>query len=338
MSELKRYESCIVCGSKECDILLDKEQVAAEARYREQLFHREFPPEMPDYMLEDLVYVTNAYDAQLVVCRECGQVARDPRFTTRGALREYGQDEYPREWLEAAFGEYREAFGRRMPELVRTMGTRVRALEVGSYVGGFLAAAKEAGWQVQGVDVGRCVSEFAQSQGLPVLVGTLQEARFPDRSFHAAFVWVCFDQMVDPWAELKELHRVLEPGGSLWIRVPNGEFVKRTQAKALARRPLRAWILKALVYTGQAAFPYRFGYTPHTLRLMLSRSNFDVVQIRNRTNISDSHTVRDPTRVIPEQARYSSYVQRLSELAYWLTGRRVVGGPWIEVNCRKRVS
>lgn len=49
-------------------------------------------------------------------------------------------------------------------------------VEVGSFVGGFLAAAQRRGWSIRGVDPGREVVNFCQGRGLSVFYGTLNDA------------------------------------------------------------------------------------------------------------------------------------------------------------------
>src|SRR5512133_2943 len=121
MPELESYRACPICGRTACRVLMDRSELAAEARFRDRLFKRALPPGTPDAMLDDLTVFTNAYEAQLVVC-DCGLVARDPRFAPDAAVRAYAQDDYADEWLEQSFQEYRQAFRERLPELTRRIG------------------------------------------------------------------------------------------------------------------------------------------------------------------------------------------------------------------------
>ena len=332
--QLQPYRACPVCHAENAAVLVTEERLTAECRYREQLFKKLLPPSTPDSMLDDLTVFTNAYPARLVVCRECGLVCRDPRFAPQASIEAYAQDEYAQEWLEISFEEYRASFRARMPELVKLIGKSVEVLEIGSYVGGFLAAAGEFGWQAKGVDVGRRVSDFARSKGLDVFIGKLADAHFRDDSFDAVFAWVCFDQLPDPWAELKEIRRVLKAGGWLVIQVPNGDFMKL--AEPLARwRALRERVWQVLAYTGLGGFPYQIGYMPASLSRLLRAGGFEQINIRNRSNICDSGSAT-AARAIPEQIRVVQRVRLLSDLIYHASLRTLVKGPWIEAVCRKQ--
>jgi SAM-dependent methyltransferase len=332
---LLAYDGCVICGSRRFAVLADPEQLERERHYRDQLFVRYAEPGTPDYMFEDLTIFTNDYPARLVQCDPCGLITRDPRFTATASIEAYAKDDYHPQWLETTFEEYRGAFRSEMPRLIKKVGPLARVLEVGSYVGGFLAAAREFGWQAEGVDVGQRVSEFVRFKGLRVRTGTLVDAGFPAQSFEAACVWVCFDQLPDPWEVLAEIRRVLVPGGWLFLRVPNGEFMK--WAEPLARLvPSNAWqeaILKTLAFTGLAGFHFQMGYTPASLRRILGASGFGSIDIRNRINLPDSQDQKP--FAVSEQGTYLARVQRASEIVTRLSFGLMVKGPWIQVSCRK---
>ena len=251
----------------------------------------------------------------------------------------YATDAYHPRWLESAYREFRAAFRERMPGLVEWVGRDARVLEVGSFVGGFLAAGREHGWRCEGVDVGTCVVDFARVRGLEVTKGTLGDARFPSRSFDAVFVWSCFDQLSEPWVELAEIRRVLRPGGRLLVRVPNGDFVRWMQIVGRAApRLLGDGVGRILALTGLAAFPYQVGYTPSSLGRILQNSGFSSIRVRNHTNLRGSNPARRSFWTIPEGARALGRIHRSSELLRRATLGRIAMGPWIEVSSTKDAS
>ena len=98
-----------------------------------------------------------------------------------------------------------------MPEIV----------EVGSFVGGFLAAGRQLGWSMLGVDPGKQVTEFCRSRELPVYCGTLGDAQISSNSVDAVVIWNTFDQLPTPDTTLTAARRILRHEGLLVIRVPN---------------------------------------------------------------------------------------------------------------------
>ncbi len=323
MTDLQAYRACLGCGSPAFAVLAAREELEAEIRYRDALYTRLLPA---DALREDWTVFTNAYPARLVVCTDCGIVSRDPRFSPAAALHAYAQDDYEHAWMDTAFRDYNAAFRAHMPALTAQIGPAARVLEVGSYVGGFLAAARDAGWQAQGVDVGKCVSTYAREQGLDVFTGTLDAAGFPAKAFDAVFVWVCFDQLPDPRAELAEIHRVLKPGGWLMLQVPNGDFLKWT--RPLTRVSVtRERTYKLLAFTGLAGFPFQTGHTPAALQRLLRAGGFAEITQRNRMNLSGTP--------LDEQREYVERAQQFGEVLYHASFHRWVKGAWMQVTCRK---
>ena len=101
----------------------------------------------------DRVAFSQRAPLRLVRCRDCGLVYRNPverRDRARGALRggSAGGDV-----LQALHDTQRPAYDAQAARLTEIFGRRGSGIEVGSYVGAFLAAARDAGWQFTGVDV-----------------------------------------------------------------------------------------------------------------------------------------------------------------------------------------
>jgi SAM-dependent methyltransferase len=330
------YSACIACSGRRLSELRDVEQMEGERDLRERFYRDRFPRGTPHYMLKDRAYPTQTYPARLMICEECGTVARDPQLSPEASELAYATDAYHPRWLECSFREFRAAFLERMPGLVEWVGRDARVLEVGSFVGGFLAAGQQHGWHCEGVDVGTCVVDFSRAQGLEVTKGTLGDAGFPPRSFDAVFVWSCFDQLTEPWVELTEIARVLRPGGRLLLRVPNGEFVRFLQRVGRAAPGILGdSVGRILALTGLAAFPYQVGYTPSSLARILGNSGFSSIRVRNQTNLRGSNPARRSFWTIPDGARALARVHAASELLRRATLGRFFGGPWIEVSGTK---
>ena len=111
---------------------------------------------------------------------------------------------------------------------LRTMcldGTKKgRLLDVGCGNGTFLAMMRDAGWEVQGVETDPVAGRFARERfGVPVITGTLAEARLADQSFDAVTLSHVIEHVYDPGELLEECRRVLKPGGRLAVVTPNVE-------------------------------------------------------------------------------------------------------------------
>lgn len=100
-----------------------------------------------------------------------------------------------------------------------------RLLDVGCGNGAFLAAARDAGWDAQGIDFDPKAVETARAQGLDVAQGGLAEQGFPDEYFDAITVSHVIEHVHDPIALVRECIRILKHRGRLWIATPNADAI-----------------------------------------------------------------------------------------------------------------
>lgn len=97
-----------------------------------------------------------------------------------------------------------------------------RLLDFGCGWGFFLEDAREAGWQVRGLEPLPGHGVHARGAlGLDVVTDTLRPDSFPPESFDVVTAFQVFEHLPDPGAELTKLHGLLRPGGLVVIEVPN---------------------------------------------------------------------------------------------------------------------
>lgn len=97
-----------------------------------------------------------------------------------------------------------------------------RLLDVGCGNGSFLATMRGLGWEVVGVEPDAEAAKLAQERfEIPVSLGTLEDARLPDRSFDAVTLCQVIEHLPDPFALLRECRRVLRPGGRVVVITPS---------------------------------------------------------------------------------------------------------------------
>lgn len=98
-----------------------------------------------------------------------------------------------------------------------------RYLDVGCGNGEFLYMMKRINpsGEHYGVEPGNFNSEDIKAHGLKVIKGTLEEACYPDNYFDIITLNHVFEHVNNPSETLKELKRILKPGGTLIIAVPN---------------------------------------------------------------------------------------------------------------------
>lgn len=113
----------------------------------------------------------------------------------------------------------------RLDEIVGTFADfrrSKRLLDVGFGAGTMLHAARRAGWTASGVEVSEPAVAHARGQGFDVTQGSLADARYPDGAFDVVAAVEVLEHLTDPLALLREVARVLRPGGLFWATTPHG--------------------------------------------------------------------------------------------------------------------
>ena len=141
-----------------------------------------------------------------------------------------------------------------------------RILDVGCGSGAFLLALAEAGWECHGVEPDAGAVRAAYEAGLyGVRAGDLTDAGFDAGSFDVVRFWHSLEHVPSPTAQLREARRVLRPGGTLVVGVPNF-------GSALARRAKARWF-----YLDVPRHLWHF--EPRTLRRVVEGSGFEVSRL-----------------------------------------------------------
>lgn len=105
-------------------------------------------------------------------------------------------------------------------DVVRSEGSRL--LELGCASGTYLHAQRKYSLQLFGVEFAEQPATFAREQlGLNVFHGQLEEAHFADDFFDGVVAWMVMEHLPDPRQTLREIHRVLKPGGTFAFSIPN---------------------------------------------------------------------------------------------------------------------
>lgn len=94
-------------------------------------------------------------------------------------------------------------------------------LDVGCGDGNFLALAAASGWKTLGVDFDQAAVARARERGLAVLAGGIEVLAERRDEFNVITMSHVIEHAHDPLSMLEACHRLLKPGGYLWIETPN---------------------------------------------------------------------------------------------------------------------
>ena len=309
---------CPVCRGQNLHTLADRAQLERELEWLWQFHLRRMHQGAPIHQFFDRAIFSQRLPLHLVQCRECGTVFRSPREHTDEAVEVYEDEQPAAAALDSLFEEQYAFYRPRVQRMTELRGRPGSVLEVGSYVGAFLRAAADAGWQACGLDVNSKAIEYARAHSVEVIESSLEEFQ-THRKFDAVAIWNCFDQLPDPHTALRSAAALLNAGGLLTIRVPNGEYY--------ARHVKRSWPAGRLflAWNNLASFPYRHGFTPDSLQRMLSEHGYGVDDVEHDTLVPISS---DWTR---GWARWEDRI--LKSVMRLVRGRGRL--PWFEVYARR---
>jgi len=166
---------------------------------------------------------------------------------------------------------------RLMTDFEGKIGRRGKFLDVGCGVGELLWAAKEAGWECEGVDPSTEFIEIGREKlGVEGRAVTLEDANFPSSHFDAVALSSIIEHLYDPFETLQEVHRVLRPGGWLWFDAPNEDGLYMQFGNLYMRLQSKDW----LVVMAPTFPPYHVqGFNPKSLRKLMERTNFHISKL-----------------------------------------------------------
>jgi SAM-dependent methyltransferase len=172
---------------------------------------------------------------------------------------------------EAASDDYIEeeagqrATARRILERIERHRDVGRLLDLGCWVGFFLAEARERGWEVTGVEPSGFAAAYARDElDLPVLSGDLFEVGLPAESFDVVSLGDVIEHLPDAGSAVDRISRLLVPGGVLAMALPDaGSRVARIMGP-------RWW----------SVIPSHVHYfTRESMRTMLERHGFTILDV-----------------------------------------------------------
>ena len=139
-----------------------------------------------------------------------------------------------------------------------------RLLDVGCWTGSFLVAARGRGWRAEGLEPSKWAVQRATERGCDVRHTTLEAVELPPETYSAIVATDVIEHLVDPRGALAGLRSALEPGGVLFLAVPDA-------GSALARALGRRW---------WSVLPMHVQYfTRRSMRTLLERCGFEVVRV-----------------------------------------------------------
>ena len=159
-------------------------------------------------------------------------------------------------------------------------------LDCGCGLGYFLLKLRDTGATLHGIDVSPESAEFVRKHITPhVKVGSVESIPYPDNTFDKALFCEVIEHVEDDASVLREIRRVLKPGGRVLISTPS---LKGFRAHS-------RW--KQLGHHHGGEFHYRDGYEPEDLERKLEENGYRVIATRQYMFLL-SELIMEVTKVV----------------------------------------
>ncbi len=212
---------------------------------------------------------------RVVTCATCGLTYVTPRLTDAKLIEEVYDEGY---WSSDAakvrgYTDYRQdrplylrTYRRRMRVVRRHFPKAGRVLDVGCAAGYFLRVMQEEGWDVTGLEPSDAIRPQAEELlgAQNVKAGLLGQVDLAPGSFDLITMWDVIEHIPDPVAAVREVGKLLAPGGRFLIETQN---VDSRAARLLGKR----W-----QHYKHAEHIYHFN--PKTLAAVLAKADFHVLE------------------------------------------------------------
>lgn len=152
-------------------------------------------------------------------------------------------------------------------------------LDVGCGTGVFLKAAKDAGWQVKGLEISEFASNFAKKTfNLAVLQGKLEKLNYPTDFFDIVTCWDVIEHAERPDKLIKESKKIIKTGGYLVLQTMQTDSLPFLLADMVYR-----FSFGKIKYPINTAYPLHHAhhFSKKILSQFLKNNGFDIIVMKN---------------------------------------------------------
>jgi 2-polyprenyl-3-methyl-5-hydroxy-6-metoxy-1,4-benzoquinol methylase len=234
MDSLFEYRNCPNCGQNDFEVLF-------ESNMKPDDFNLLFDYSMEEHDSQEDVegYLVPGKEwGRHVKCKNCQLIYMNPMEKVSKT------NEYYSKAKNTHAPTIRESYLRTAESqvrLVRKYANGTNLLDIGCAQGFFLFDASKAGYTAKGIEIAQDAATYARREfGLDIEAKPFEELQFAENYFDVVTLWQVLEHVPYPLMMLKEVHRILKPGGLLVVSTPNIEAIP---AKILRKR---WWDIKRL--------------------------------------------------------------------------------------------
>lgn len=177
--------------------------------------------------------IVNEFNLDVYVyfrCSSCECLFVGNRVQTNLLINSYSKDYYEAESTDlndrrgypsymGAQSTLEKSFQRKL-NIVKQFVLNGYVLDAGAAYGTFLRMANSSNkaYSCIGLEISQYAADVAFHQfGMQVSLGSIENAPFPDQTFDAVVMWDVIEHLIEPVDALKEVLRILKPGGCVFI-------------------------------------------------------------------------------------------------------------------------
>ena len=229
-------------------------------------------------------------------CGGCGIMYASPRFTEASLLKIYeneafadlsfyGQWNYDR-WKKENRNRSYVTQVLKLQLVERFLSAKGKVLDVGCGTGLFCLEASRHGLEIEGIDPSHMLTEIGRKVLKVSVKQGLLEDHGPGFKYSGIVVWDVLEHVYNPVGLVKKCHELTEPGGHIFVQVPNYDGASNRMKTFLCRRGLKKSDFKHF------GFPWHlYAFNRKSLAALLRIAGFVPVFFE-----SWSHFLKDGTR------------------------------------------
>lgn len=226
-----------------------------------------------------------AEDFSVVRCKGCDMIRTDPRPTPEWKSSFYNPEcnglaeKMGREFVYAPAPDRLPSYKRLLKFLMKRVPAGGKLIDIGAASGIFTKMATDAGFDATACDYSADALAYGEENyQIPTLQSPAESVATEDQSFDIVTIFHTIEHLPDPLAVLKELNRILKPGGTILLETPNYLPHYLMQTKFRFIWPLYKWLTKREHGLPWVPFDHYYHWTPKHLRDALKLAGFENVQ------------------------------------------------------------
>lgn len=215
---------------------------------------------------------------RIVKCRNCSLIFPNPMPFPSGSDQRYTDAPHYFEDVMVSSDETHRLLGDKLArEAELLLGRKGKFLDVGCGRGGLVWAASQRGWAAEGCDISEAFVRYAtEVTGVKARASSVQNIGYPAHAFDVVTLVEVIEHLYNPRETIQELHRILRPGGLLYISTPNEDSLYQTVGNLYYRLRRRDWCVN-LCPTWNLFHVH--GFSPNSLRFLLEQENFSIEEL-----------------------------------------------------------